>query len=142
MSEESKVEFYGIGDPEDLTHEDRDECIEAYLDSTHPEPFPDTVTVVSYRRMIGVAIGHMGGWDGRGLDPSASTRTTGARTHEQTPAAMDAISFACAGVPLTRWCGIRPWACESCGEEAVDAKAWVAGEPAGVVGRFGAGELL
>ena len=125
MSEESKVEYYGIGDPDHLTHEDRDECIEAYLDSTHPEPFPDTVTVVSYQRMT-VSLsdtwveGMAEDWIER-LDEDY-----GGDGHEQTPAAMDAISFAAREFRDAVVAAYVPWACESCGEEVVDAKAWVA----------------
>ena len=126
MSEESKAEFYGIGDPDVLVHEDRDECIEAYLDSTHPEPFPDTVTVVSYQRMT-VGAGDV---DPEGIAEVAIERLEeeyGGEDHEQPLEVVAKIGEAAQAFAEAVAKVYESWACEPCGEEeVVDVKAWVA----------------
>ena len=82
---ESKPEYYGIGDPEVLTHQDRDECIEAHLDNFHPEPFPETVKVVEYQRMeVSLSIALVGGAR-RGRDRPRLDEDYGGDGHDADP---------------------------------------------------------
>ena len=125
MSDDNQAEFYAIGDPEVLVHQDRDECVEAYLDDIEPGDFPETVTVVSYGRM---AASLSDVW-AEGMAEDVIERLDedyGGEDHEQTHAAMDAIHFAAREFRDAVMAVYVPWTCEPCGEEeVVEVKAWV-----------------
>lgn len=119
--EKKKVEFWDLPDAEWLYHTDKNDAIEAIIDSWHPKPIEGTFELCGYARMsIGPGYLDVLGYvlerlDEEYGDPDGYTGT------EPTQAMKDAEKAFIDTIVSEYFV----WACEPIVTEQIDAMAWV-----------------